>query len=111
MEWATLSKSGSEAAPQLQGQLARAFSSSNSLVNTMETTAAIQYILAAAKSLGSHDYYKKSRMTILGLAEKTSRHRQNGLSYLPKNILTWMLREAREGLKTTAGNSNRVTTR
>ena len=29
--------------------------------------AAIQYILTAAQSLGSQDYYKKSRMTILGL--------------------------------------------
>ena len=27
-----------------------------------------QYILTAAQSLGSQDYYKKSRMTILGLA-------------------------------------------
>ena len=35
---------------------------------------------------------------------KTSRHRQNGLSYVPKKILTWMLREAREGLKATVGN-------
>ena len=40
---------------------------------------------------------------------KTSRHRQNGLSYVPKKILTWMLREARGGLKATAGD--RVTTR
>ena len=31
-------------------------------------TAAIQYILTAAQSLGSQDYYKKSQMTILGLA-------------------------------------------
>ena len=35
---------------------------------------------------------------------KTSRHRQNGLSYVPKKILTWMLREARGGLKATVGN-------
>ena len=78
----------------------------------MEMTAAIQYILTAAQSLGSQDYYKKSEMTILGLAgvfAKTSRHRQNGLSYGPKKILTWMLREARAGLKATVGN--RVTTR
>ena len=34
---------------------------------------------------------------------KTSRHRQNGLSYVPKKILTWMLREARRGLKATVG--------
>ena len=37
-------------------------------MNTMEMTAAIQYILTAAQSLGSQDYYKKSRMTILGFA-------------------------------------------
>ena len=64
MQWATLGKSGSEAASQLQ---ARAFSSNN-LVNTMDMTAAIQYILTAAQSLGSQVCYKKSRMTILGLA-------------------------------------------
>ena len=52
---------------QLKGRIARAFSS-NSLVNTMEMTAAIKYILTAAQSLGSQDYYRKSRMTILGLA-------------------------------------------
>ena len=34
----------------------------------MEMMAAIQYVLAAAQSLGSQEYYKKSRMTILGLA-------------------------------------------
>ena len=67
MQRATLGKSGSEAASQLQGRIARAFSS-NSLVNTMEMTAAIQYILTAAQSLDSQVYYKKSRMTILGLA-------------------------------------------
>ena len=33
-----------------------------------------------------------------------NRHRQNGLSCVPKKILTWMLREARGGLKATAGN-------
>ena len=60
-------RGGSEAASQLQGRIARAFSS-NSLVNTMDVTAAIQYILTAAQSLGSHVYYKKSRMGILGLA-------------------------------------------
>ena len=48
-------------------KIARAFSS-NSLVNTMDITAAIQYILTAAQSSGSQVYYKKSRMTILGLA-------------------------------------------
>ena len=63
----TLGKSGSEVSSQLEGQIARAFSS-NSLVNTMDMTAAIQYILTAAQSLGSQVYYKKSLMTILGLA-------------------------------------------
>ena len=48
----------------LQGRIA----SSNSLVNTMDMTVGIQYILTAAQSLGSQVYYKKSRMTILGLA-------------------------------------------
>ena len=67
MQRATLGKSGSEAASKLQGRIARAFSS-NSLVNTMDLTAAIQYILKAAQSLGSRVYYKKSSMTILGLA-------------------------------------------
>ena len=67
MQRATLGKSGSEAASQLQGRIARAFSS-NSLENTMDMTAAIEYILTAAQSLGSQDYYRKSRMTILGLA-------------------------------------------
>ena len=66
MQRATLGKSGSEVAPQLQGRIARAFSS-NSSVNTMEMAAAIQYILTAAQLLGSQDYYKTSRMTILGL--------------------------------------------
>ena len=107
MQRATLGKSGSEAASQLQGQIARAFSS-NSLVNTMDMTAAIQYILTAAQSLGSQVYYKKSRMTILWLAGvlfyENEQDRQNGLSYVPKKILTWMLREARGGLKATADN-------
>ena len=67
MQRVTLGKGSSKAASQLQGRIARAFSS-NSLVNTMDMTAAIQYILTAAKSLGSQVYYKKSRMTILGLA-------------------------------------------
>ena len=34
----------------------------------MGMSAAIQYIMTAAQSLGSQDYYKKSRMMILGLA-------------------------------------------
>ena len=57
MQRATLGKSGYEAASQLQGRIARAFSS-NSLVNTMDMTAAIQYILTAAQSLGSRVYCK-----------------------------------------------------
>ena len=67
MQRATLGKSDAEAAPQLQPRLTRAFSS-NSLVNTLEMMAAIQYILTAAQPLGSQDYYKKSRMTTFGLA-------------------------------------------
>ena len=55
MQPATLGKSGSEAASQLQGRIARAFSS-NSLVNAMDMTPAIQYILRAAQSLGSQVY-------------------------------------------------------
>ena len=67
MQRTTLGKSGSKAASQLQRQIARAFSSNN-FVNTMDMTAAIKYILTAAQSLGSQDYYRKSRTTILGLA-------------------------------------------
>ena len=67
MQRAPLGKSGSEAASQLQGRIAKAFSS-NSLVYTMDMTAAIEYILTATQSLGSQDYYRKSRMTMLGLA-------------------------------------------
>ena len=67
MQRATLGRSGSEAASQLQDRIARAFSS-NSLMNTLDMTAAIQYILTAAQSLRSQVYYKKSRMTILRLA-------------------------------------------
>ena len=67
MQRATLGKSGSEAASHLQGRIARAFSS-NDLVNTMDITGAIQYILTEAQSLGSQVHYKKSPMMILGLA-------------------------------------------
>ena len=67
MQRATLGKSSSETALQVQGRIAKAFST-NSFVNAMDMTAAIQYILTAAQSLGSQDYYRKSRMTILGLA-------------------------------------------
>ena len=55
------------AASQLQGRIARAFSGNN-LVNTMEMTTAIRYILTATQSLGSQVYDKKSQMTILRLA-------------------------------------------
>ena len=68
MQRATLGKSDSEASPQLQGRIGRAFSS-NSLVNTQEMMAAIQYILTAAQLLCSQDYYTKSRMTTLRLAD------------------------------------------
>ena len=67
MQRRTLSKSFSKTALQLQSRIARTFSS-NSVVNTMDMMAAIQYTLTAAQSLGSQVYYKKSRMTILGLA-------------------------------------------
>ena len=53
--WYTKGNFGQE----LLGRIVRAFSS-NSLVNTMEMTADIQYILTAAQSLGSQDHYKKS---------------------------------------------------
>ena len=59
MQRATLGKTVPEVASQLQGRIARAFSS-NSLVNTMDMTAAIQYILTAKQSLGSQVYYKKN---------------------------------------------------
>ena len=52
MQRSTLGKSGSEAASQLQGRIARAFSN-NGLVNTMDMTATIQRILTAVQSLGS----------------------------------------------------------
>ena len=60
MQRATLGKSGSlrQLCSYKQGRIARAFSS-NSLVNTMDMTAAIQYILTAAQSLGSQVYCKK----------------------------------------------------
>ena len=51
MQRETLGKSGSKAASQLQGRIARAFSN-NSLVNTMDMTAVIQYILTASQFSG-----------------------------------------------------------
>ena len=65
MQRATLGKTISKTASQLQGRTARAFSS-NSFVKTMEITVVTQYILT--QSFGSQDYCSKSRMTILGLA-------------------------------------------
>ena len=67
MQRATLDKSGSKTASQLQDRTERAFPS-NSLVKTMEMTVVIEYILTATQYFGSQDYCKKSRMTILGLA-------------------------------------------
>ena len=66
MQRATLGKSSSEAASQLQGRIVKAFSS-NIFLNTIDMTAAIQYVLTAAQLLGSQVYYK-SRMTILRFA-------------------------------------------
>ena len=64
----------------------------------MGMTVVIQDILTSAQSFGSQDYHNKSLMTILGIVGvlfcKMSRHRQNGLSFVPKKILTWVLREA-----------------
>ena len=56
MQRATLGRTDSGAVSQLQGRIARAFSS-NSLVN-MDMTAAIQYVLTTAQSLGSRVCYK-----------------------------------------------------
>ena len=66
MQRATLGKSGSKTASQLQGRTARAFSSTSS-GKTMEITVVIQYILTATQSFDSQDHCKKSRMMILGL--------------------------------------------
>ena len=65
--WYAAGNSGQERLWVSFAVTARAFSS-NSLVNNMDMTAAIQYILTAAQSLGSQVYYRKSRLTILGLA-------------------------------------------
>ena len=58
------------------------------------------------------DYHNKSLMTILRLAGvlfcKMSRHGQNGLSFVPKKILTWVPRESREGLKPIAGKRQQL---
>ena len=67
----------------------------------------LQYILTSTQSFVSRDYCNKSLMTILGLAGvlfcKISRHGQNGLSFVPKKMLTWVPGEARGGLKSIAG--------
>ena len=86
MQRATLGKNGSEAASQLQSGIARAFSS-NSLVNTMEMTAAIQYILTAAQSLGSQDYHKKSQMVILGHVGRVGIDKKDYCMFLRKYLL------------------------
>ena len=76
-------------------------------------TAAIRYILTAAQSLGSQDYYKKSRMTILGLAGilfcENEQAQTKWTILRTEKILTWMLRETRGSQKATVGN--RMTTR
>ena len=78
----------------------------------MEMTAVIQYILTPAQSFGSQDHYKCLELRHLGLlmyySAKTSRHRQDELSNVPKKILIWMLREVLGGPIATVGN--RVTT-
>ena len=68
MQRATLGKSSSKAASQLQDRIERAFSSNN-LVNTIEMTAVIHYILTAAQLFDPQGYYKKSQVTIFGLAD------------------------------------------
>ena len=67
--------------------------------------AVIQYILTAAQSLGSQDCYKTSRMRILGLPSVFfCENEQAWTKWIPKKMLTWMLREARGGLMATVGN-------
>ena len=44
----------------------------------------------------------------MNYSAKISRHRQNGLSFVPKKIIIWFPREARGGLKAIAGK--RITT-
>ena len=84
MQQATLGKSGSKTASQLQGRTTRAFFS-NSLVRTMEIRAFIQYSITATQFFGSQDCYKKSRMTIPGhLGVLFCEDERNGLSYVRK---------------------------
>ena len=85
---------------------------SNSLVNTMEMRAAIQYILTAAQLLGSQDYHKvlnSDTWACWSIILPNEQYRRNGWSYVLTKILTWMLRESGGSLKATA--DNRVTTR
>ena len=86
MQRATLGKSCYETASQLQGRIARAFFG-NSLVNTMDMTAAIQYILTASQSLGSQVYYKKSRITILELAGVLFCEKRAGIDKMDYHML------------------------
>ena len=82
-------------------------------MNTREITAAIQCILTAAQSLGSLDYYEKSRMTILGLTGELfceNEQAQTKLIIVCSEENTYLeLREAWGGLKARVGN--RVTSR
>ena len=66
----------------------------------MGITAVIQFLLTAAQLFGSQDYYNKSLMMILGLAWG------NVWSFVRKKILNWAHREARGGLKATAGTKS-----
>ena len=107
MQLATLGKSGSEAASQLQGRVLRAFSS-NSLVNTMDMTAAIQYILTAAQLLGSRAYNKVSNDDTWACWCIILRNRA-GIDRMDYHIFqrrnTYLdAQEAWGGLKATAGN-------
>ena len=91
-----------------QGRIDRALSS-NSLVNTMEMTAASQYILTAAQSLGPRDYYKKCRMMIHGFAGVLfCKNEQAWTKWIivcsEENTVTWTVREARGGLQAKVGN-------
>ena len=77
-------------------------------MNTMKMTAAIQYILTVAKSLDSQDYYQKSPMTILGLAGvlfcENEQAQTKRITIVCTENNTWVVREARRGLKAIVGN-------
>ena len=53
----------------------------------MEMMAAIQYILTLAQPLGSEDYYKKSQMTILGLASVLVLRKPAGMDKMDYRML------------------------